>query len=296
MTATTNVRREERTITGAGTIKLFERRWLPAGPTTATILLIHGFGEHTGRYDFAGDWLARRGWAVRGFDLRGHGLSDGRRAAVATYREYLDDLRTYLPRVQSDAVGTPIYLLGHSMGGCITTLWLAVDRPPVAGAILSGAVLPRDGWRTPVFRLVKALGSRLPGIPLTALDAADVSRDPEIVRRYDADPLVYRGRLRAGHVASTLRAVERIERDAARIDMPLLILHGEQDALTSPDGSRWLYEHVSSTDRTLKTYDGLYHEILNEPEREQVLADMDAWLDARSVSRSAGSLGDAAAI
>ena len=296
MTATDNIRREERTIRGAGGIELFERCWLPDGPARATILLIHGFGEHTGRYDFAGEWLAARGWAVRGFDLRGHGLSDGPRATVPTYREYLDDLRACLPAVRAAAGGTPIYLLGHSMGGCVTALWLAVDRPPVAGTMLSGAVLPRDGWRSPLFRFVKALGARIPGLPLAALDAADVSRDSEIVRRYDADPLVYRGRLRAGHVAATLRSVERIERDAARIDVPLLIMHGEQDALASPEGSRWLYEHVSSTDRTLKIYDGLYHEILNEPEREQVLADMDAWLNARSLSRRAGSLGESAAI
>jgi alpha-beta hydrolase superfamily lysophospholipase len=263
-------------------MKSFERRWLPLDAPRATVILVHGYAEHTGRYDHVGAWLAERGYAVRGFDLRGHGLSDGPRALVRSFNEFLEDLREYLPRVTAEHVGTPIFLLGHSMGGGLTALWLAVDQPRVAGAMLSGPVAFSRGAVNPLGALFGWLGRIAPALPITSLDASAVSRDPGVVRRYEGDPLVYHGRVKAGLAAAMMRAARRTDRDAARIDVPLLLMHGGDDKLTSPDGSRRLHERVGSVDRTLRIYDGLYHEILNEPEREQVLEDIRTWLNART--------------
>jgi alpha-beta hydrolase superfamily lysophospholipase len=282
MTATsTDVRREESTFRNRQGMKLFERRWLPPGSPRAVIILVHGYAEHTGRYDHVGAWLAERGYALRGFDLRGHGLSDGPRAFVESFREFLDDLREYLPRVRAEHAGAPLLVLGHSMGGTITSLWLAVDQPPLTGAILSGPVAATGDRTNPVLRLLAAIGKRFPRLRLTTLAAASVSRDQEVVRRYEGDPLVYRGRTRAGLLAAMVRAVERVDRDAERIPGPVLIMHGTEDQLAAPEGSQRLDDRIGAADCTLKLYRGLYHEILNEPEKDQVLGDMLSWIEIR---------------
>jgi alpha-beta hydrolase superfamily lysophospholipase len=276
-----SVRHEEDAFDTAGG-RLFERRWLPEGVVRADVAIVHGYAEHSGRYAYAGEALARRGYAVHALDLRGHGRSDGAAACVGSFREYLDDVGAFLARVRQRGQGRPLFILGHSMGGAIVALLLVVDRPAVRGAMLSGAVVTSSGMPRVVRAIYKLIGRIAPRLPLTKLKAADVSRDPDVVARYDSDPLVYRGRMRAGLVAATVRATERIDRDAPSIATPMLIMHGAADALAKPDGAKALYERIASSDKTLKLYDGLYHEILNEPEKDQVIADILAWLDARS--------------
>jgi alpha-beta hydrolase superfamily lysophospholipase len=273
---------EHTTFDAAEGRRLFEQRWLPAGEPRAHLAIVHGYAEHSGRYAHVGEALAARGYAVHAVDLRGHGRSDGDRAIVRSFDEYLDDVRAFLGRVRDRAGGKPVFLFGHSMGGTIVTLELVVDRATLAGALLSGGVLTSS--RAPLLaRMILALlGRLLPKLPIVKLNAAHVSRDPEVVERYEHDPLVYHGRVRAGLIAAMGRAVRRIERDAGVIALPMLIMHGTEDLLASPDGSRALFDAISSSDKTLKMYDGLHHEILNEPEQDQVIADIAAWLDARS--------------
>jgi acylglycerol lipase len=279
---TAAVRREEDTFNAADGRRLYEQRWLPEGEARAHIAIVHGYAEHSGRYAHVGEALAQRGYAVCVLDLRGHGRSDGDRAIVRSFDEYLADVRAFLSRVRARGAGRPLFLLGHSMGGTIVTLELAVDHPQLAGAMLSGGVLTSSGTPRIVRAIFGLLGRLFPRLPLVKLKAEHVSRDPDVVRRYEEDPLVYRGRIRAGLAAAMGRAVRRIERDAPSISVPLLIMHGAADELAPPEGSSLLYERVASADKTLKLYDGLYHEILNEPERDQVVADIAAWLDARS--------------
>jgi alpha-beta hydrolase superfamily lysophospholipase len=198
--------------------------------------------------------------------------------------EYLLDMQAFLARVRERAGAQPMFLLGHSMGGAIVALALCVDPPGVRGVLLSGAVLPVDGgFGSRIQRWIAlALGKLAPRLPTIKLKSSDVSRDPHQVAKYDSDPLNYRGRIRAGLAAAMTRAVDRIKHDAPQITMPLLIMHGAADALASPDGSIAFHERIASADRTLKLYDGLYHEILNEPERDQVIADIASWMDARA--------------
>ncbi len=279
------VRTEEGVFAAADGLRLFERRWLPDPEPHAALAIVHGYAEHSGRYAHVGEALAGRGYAVFAFDLRGHGRSEGPRAFVRSFGAYLADLRVFLDRVSAAAPGRPLVLLGHSMGGTVVALAAVAAPPPVEGVLLSGAGLTLAGAPLPLQAAMLALGRLAPRLPLRRLAAADVSRDPDVVRRYAEDPLVYRGRMRAGLVAAMIRAVRRIDAGMEDVTLPLLIMHGTADALTQPEGSRELYRRARSADKTLKLYEGLYHEILNEPERAQVVDDIAGWLDARSSVR-----------
>jgi alpha-beta hydrolase superfamily lysophospholipase len=284
---TAPLRHEEHAFTAADGVRLYAQRWLPEATPRGHVAIVHGYAEHSGRYAHVGAALAARGYAVHALDLRGHGRSDGDRAIVRSFAEFLGDVRAFLSDVRRRADGSPLFLLGHSMGGAIVTLELAVDHPALAGALLSGAVLPSAGPPRVVTAIVGLVGRLLPRLPLVKLDAAHVSRDPDVVARYVDDPLVFHGRVRAGLIAAMGRAIRRIERDARSIALPVLIMHGADDKLASPEGSRLLYDRISSQDKTLTVYEGLHHEILNEPEQDRVIADIAAWLDART-ARAAG--------
>ena len=290
MQTTTNV--TEGYFAGAGGVRLFERRWQPDGEARAGLVIVHGFAEHSGRYAHVADALAGDGYAVSAFDLRGHGRSDGPRATVRSFGEYLADLRVVLDRASAESAGRPLFLFGHSMGGTIVALMCCVSPPPVEGVLLSGAGMTNDATPPWLQRAIVALGRVAPALPTVRLAATAVSRDPNVVRAYDADPLVYRGRVRAQMAAAMFRAMRRIEAGMPDITHPLLIKHGTADALVSPESSRALYERAASTDRTLKLYEGLYHEILNEPERDEVVADMLAWLHARTAPARQNGVGE----
>jgi alpha-beta hydrolase superfamily lysophospholipase len=246
------------------------------------IVIVHGYAEHSGRYAHVGDFLAERGYAVHAFDLRGHGRSPGPRVFVRSFDEYLTDLRALASDLTDRYHGAPLALLGHSMGGTIVALAAAERDPRVDAVLLSGAGLPAPGrGRRLMVLLLRLVGRFFPRLRLIKLKAADVSRDPEVVRMYDEDPLVYRGRMPMGLLSAMFNAGRRIDAETEQVDAPLLAMHGTADALTQPEGSRRFVDRASSHDKTLRLYDGLYHEILNEPERERVLADIGAWLDAR---------------
>lgn len=274
-------RREESTFRARDGLQLFERRWLPDHDARANIVIVHGYAEHSGRYDHVCGRLAERGYAAFGFDLRGHGRSAGPRALVRSFAEYLIDLDDYVQRVRG-ADRTPTFVLGHSMGGTIVALWAITGQPHVAGIILSGSGLTRDPRGRVLAPVLDALGRFAPSLPLARLDSALVSRDEAVVHAYDADPLVYRGRIRAGLIAASLRAARRIERAMEELSLPILILHGAEDGLADPEGSRRLYERARSSDKRCEVYEGLYHEIFNEPEQVRVLRDVTDWLDART--------------
>ena len=264
-------------------LQLFERSWRPAQPKAA-VVIIHGFAEHSGRYEHVVARLAARGYAVQALDLRGHGRSEGKRTFVRSMDEHTGDVERFLARIRERESGLPVFLLGHSMGGMIVALMLITsgDRG-LRGAVLSGAaVRSTRGSARIVQLLLRALGRLFPRLPLAKLDGTLVSRDPTVVERYDNDPLVYRGRVPAGTARAMIHAGRKVTKEMEAISPPLLILHGSEDGLVDPEGSRDLYERAGSADKALKIYDGLYHEILNEPEQDEVLRDIIDWLDART--------------
>lgn len=279
----------EGTFETSGGLRLFERSWQPDGAPRGVLALVHGYAEHSGRYEYVGVWLAQRGYAVHALDLRGHGQSDGDRVFVRSFNEYLDDVDAFLALVRERHDGATPWLMGHSMGGTVVTLAAVTRRPEVRGLLLSGAVLAATaGTPRIVTQTMLLLGRFVPRLRVRKLAAATVSRDPEVVALYDSDPLNFRGKMPAGLIASMIRADRVIGERMERIELPLLILHGTEDVLSSSDGSEALYRRAGSSDKTLKMYDGLYHEILNEPERDVVLEDMASWLDARSSARGTG--------
>lgn len=276
-------RADGRLETGRGP-GLLRRTWRPASPRAA-LLLVHGYGEHCGRYDHVGCWLAARGIAVHAYDHRGHGRSEGRRCHVDAFGDYLDDLAAMLDAVRGEAPDRPLFLLGHSMGGLVVTAFLRERGPDVAGAITSGAALalpdafPR--WRVTLAQVMRRVAPRL-ALP-SGLDAEGVSRDPAVVRAYRDDPLV-ESAMTTSLAMELLSALRRTAGGGAEVRVPMLLLHGGADRLCPVEGSRAFAKTVATPGSGLRVYPGLYHEILNEPEHETVLGDVLAWIDERLAS------------
>ncbi len=264
-------------------LRLHLHRWLPKGNPKAVVIIVHGFCEHGGRYGRMAVDLYQHDYAVYAADLRGHGRSLGQRAWVRRFDEYLDDLQLVFEHVAHKYPQLPLFLFGHSMGGAIATLYCLERKPLPCGLILSGPALLIAADVFPWLRRLAALGSALcPRLRIARMGCRYLSRDEQVVEAFKNDPFVFHERfpIRTGN--EVLRAAKRIESLMPRLTLPLLILHGTGDRVADPQGSRRLHDEAASTDKTLQLYEGLYHEVLSEPEREQVLGDLLAWLDARS--------------
>jgi acylglycerol lipase len=264
-------------------LRLFERRWQPDRPPRAEVLLVHGFIEHGGRYAATAEFLARNGCAVAVADLRGHGKSEGPRCWISTFDEYIDDLDGCFDRALRRAGGTPLFVLGHSLGGLIAVLWCIRRRPNLAGLILSGPALQVSKRLFPWLQNLARIGSVLfPRLRLVRMGGRNISRDPKIVAEFRDDPLVFHGRFPVRTGAEILRAGGLARDKFAAVRAPLLILQGGADRVVSAEASRELCQRAEATDKTLRLYTGLYHEVLNEPEKEQVLADLLGWIQERA--------------
>lgn len=264
-----------------GSSHLYRRTWLPQDPPRAAIILVHGLGEHSGRYENLARHCTDLGFAVHAIDHYGHGKSDGHPGYVERFSVYLDGVRALHEYVRQLHGETPVFLLGHSMGGLISAAYLLEQQHAFRACVLSGPALKSDAEPPAlVMVIVRLLAALLPTVPLLGLDPAGVSRDPEVVRDYVADALVHHGKLTARLIAEMSKAMRNTLAQSGAIRLPLLIMHGDQDVLTSPAGSQALLDAVSSEDKTLKLYPGLYHEIFNEPEKDDVLTDMTNWLEA----------------
>lgn len=267
-------------------LRLFERRWQPNDEPRAEVLLVHGFIEHGGRYAPTAETLVGRGYAVSVTDLRGHGKSDGPRCSIRSFDEYIDDLGTCFDRVVRRAEGKPLFVLGHSLGGLIAVLWCLRCQPKLSGLILSGPALQVGRRLFPWLRhLAKLASAVFPRLRLVRLGCRSISRDPAIIAEFCADPLVFHGRFPIRSGAEILRAGDLARAGFEQVRTPLLILHGTADRVAAVEASQELFQRAEATDKTLHLYPGLYHEVLNEPEEEQVLADLIQWIDERTQIR-----------
>lgn len=261
--------------------KLYEQSWFPKSEPKAVVIIVHGYAEHSGRYAYVAEYLCGYDYVVETFDLRGHGKSEGKKTYVKSFDEYLKDLDQFLIRTRGKYPEKPIFLFGHSMGGAIVTLYAITRQPKVKGLLLSGAALKISDDISPLMlRLSPIIGFLFPKLPTIKLDSTAVSRDPEVVKWYDNDPLNYRGGVPARTGAEINRATKCIQSQMESIELPLLIMHGTADRLADPEASKKLYSRANSKDKTLKLYEGSYHEILNDPEKARVMDDMMKWLDA----------------
>jgi alpha-beta hydrolase superfamily lysophospholipase len=257
-------------------------------PARAAIALIHGLAEHAGRYTALAARLNAAGIDVYAIDLRGHGRASGRRATIRRFDDYLDDTEALVAHAAAQTAKrhTPLFLMGHSMGGAIAALY-AIERAPragvkFAGLLLSSAALApgRDvpQWMISASRVMSAIW---PSFPAMKIDAALLARDVAVVEANRADPLVHHGAIPARTGAELLEAMKRIEAGRAQLRLPVLVWHGTEDKLTEPEGSRAFGARVGSPDRTLTLYEGSLHETLNDLDRERVITALLDWIDKR---------------
>ncbi len=273
---------ETTTLTGSDGVSLFCRIWLPAAPPRAVLTIVHGLGEHSGRYQHVADFLVARGFAVFAVDLRGHGKSGGKRGHINHFQDYVNDARTLMAHARQQVPAVPIFLLGHSMGG-LTALLFALKHPPeLAGVIASGPGL-RTRLHIPVWKaaLGKVMSNLWPTLSMpNGIDPHDLCHDPAVVAAYIADPLVHNN-VTTRWYAEFTAAGEWALAQASTLRVPALILQGGADPIIDPAGARQFFERITLDDKRHIEYPGLYHEILNEPEQLTVLNDIETWLKPR---------------
>jgi alpha-beta hydrolase superfamily lysophospholipase len=274
--------RTERSFDGVGGVRIVYDVWTPDTDPRGVVVLAHGLGEHARRYDHVAQRLGDSGLITYALDHRGHGRSGGKRVYLRDISEYTDDFHTLVGIAADDHPGLKLVVLGHSMGGGIVFSYGVEHPDDYTAMVLSGPVVDtQDAVSSAKMFVAKVLGKIAPGLPVEELPADAVSRDPEVVAAYIADPLVHHGKIPAGIARAMLGVGETMPQRAGALTAPLLVVHGEQDKLVPAEGSRHLVECVGSTDVHLKVYPELYHEVFNEPERAVVLDDVASWIEVR---------------
>jgi len=269
------------TLKQHGNANIYYQSWLPDDKAKAALLIVHGLAEHSGRYGNLVNHLVPAGYAAYGLDHYGHGKSDGDRVYVDRFSAFIDGLECYETMVRAWQPDLPIFLVGHSMGGLIGAYYLLDHQAGLAGAVLSGpAVKIPSNISGATILAGKILSTLAPKARLLPLEVAAISRDQEVVKAYVSDPLVYTGKMTARLSVEMLKAMQRVTAEARKITLPIFILNGGADRLVEPDAARMLYAGVSSQDKKLTIYEGFFHEVYNEPEREQPLNDVETWLNS----------------
>ncbi len=269
-------------LAGARNLSVYYQYWTPESAPKALLLLVHGAGEHSERYRPLARYFTRHGYAIAALDHPGHGKSEGRYGHVERFDDFVSTLDIFQRKVTGDFPQLPQILLGHSMGGLISSLYLLRNQQNVVACVMSGPAIKTDiepGYLQ--LLLIRCLSMVAPKSGVLQLDAAGVSRDPAVVAAYVSDPLVNHDKMSARMVAELFAGMKQVQAEAGQITLPLLLLHGGADVMASPEGSRFLYEHVSSADKTLEIFPGLFHEIFNEPEHEAIFATVLEWCDKR---------------
>jgi alpha-beta hydrolase superfamily lysophospholipase len=274
------MRHREFTAAGIGGIDLYAQGWLPGGPPRAVIVVSHGLAEHGGRYETLAGELVQRGYAVYAIDHRGHGRSSGPRANIERFSHLVSDFCAFTGRCSREHLDTPVFMLGHSMGGAVAFASALRLQHTLRGLVLSAPALATDQAVGPLQeRFVRFLSVVAPNTGALALPADAVSRDASVVARYEADPLVHHKGIPARTLVELLDAMQGFPARAHELRLPTLVLHGTADKLVPLAATQPVYKAFGTRDRIVKLYDGLYHEVFNEPERERVTADLFRWLE-----------------
>ena len=247
----------------------------------AVVVIVHGMGEHGRRYGHVVERLIQQGYRVAVPDHLGHGRSGGARLRISKFSQYSADLDRVISEVE--IANVPTFLIGHSMGGEIALDYVLSHPKRVAGLVLSGpAVMPGADLPRPLIALSKLAGRLAPTLPTLALDVESISRDPAVVAEYRNDPLVYHGKIPARLGGEMVATMQSFPSRLPELRTPILVMHGSADTLVNPEGSRMVERLAGSTDKTLIMWDGLRHEIFNEPERDEVLDHVVKWLADRT--------------
>jgi acylglycerol lipase len=272
----------EETIGGnGGGPAIFLRSWRPTGrDPRAVVVICHGVNSHGGQHRWSAEQLVAGGHAVYALDLRGRGRSEGARFYVAHVSEYVSDVSAVVELAKARHPGLPVFLLGHSAGGVVSCTYALEHQAQLAGLICESFA-----FRVPApdfaLSLIKGVSRFAPRLRALKLKNEDFSRDPKAVEALNADPLTQNEAQPAKTVAALVRADERLKKEFPKITLPVFILHGTADKATVPSGSQFFYDTVGSRDKTLKLYEGHFHDLLNDVGKETVIADIKSWIDAR---------------
>jgi acylglycerol lipase len=285
---TTLAAAHEETIDSAKGIRIFVRSWVPESQARAVVVVCHGVNSHGGQYVWAAEQLASAGLAVFALDLRGRGRSEGERFYVEDVADYVSDVANTIGLAKSRYPGLPVYLLGHSAGGVVSATYVLDNQKELAGFVCESFAfqVPAPGF---ALAAIKGISYLAPRLPVLRLKNEDFSRDPKAVDALNNDPLTAHEVQPAITVAALVRADERLHDEFPSITLPLLIMHGTDDKATVCRGSQFFYETAGSSDKTLKLYEGHYHDLLNDTGKEQVLADIRQWIAARLAQTSSTS-------
>lgn len=260
-------------------LHLYCQGWEPDGEARAVIGLVHGLGEHSGRYVHMANFLNQAGYTLLAFDLRGHGKSQGQRGHIPSFEAYMDDIDRLIEELSARYPDEPRFLYGHSMGGLLVLNYVLRRKPYLAGVVVTGPAL-RTSLENQTFKktIVQVMGSLLPTMTIpSGLEAQDLSRDPRVVEAYRNDPLIHDATT-LGWAKAMLPVLSWTMEQASDFPLPLLIMHGTQDRLNFVEGSQEFAQRVP--DCQLRLWENCYHEIHNEPEQEEVFTYLSEWLDS----------------
>lgn len=270
----------ESTFKGVGGLNIFFRSWRPSESPRAVVTIIPGFNSHSGYYEWVATQLTADGIAVYAIDLRGRGKSDGERFYVQNFEDYVTDVASFVSMVKEKEKGLPVFMLGHSAGGVVACNYALDHQPELVGLICESFAyqVPAPDFALAV---LKGLSHIAPHAHVLKLHNEDFSRDTAVVDFMNSDPLIAHETQPTQTVAAMVRADERLKKEFPKITLPLLILHGTKDKATKPGGSRYFFETAGSNDKTLKLYEGSFHDPLNDLDKQLVIADIRSWINER---------------
>jgi alpha-beta hydrolase superfamily lysophospholipase len=269
----------EGSFEGVDGIKIFTREWQPAGKAHGVVVISHGLNAHSGLYEWAAQQFTSNGLAVYALDHRGRGHSEGERFFVKKFADWTTDLATFIDIVKTREPGLPVFLLGHSAGGVIACGYTLEHQDELAGLICEDFAYQIPAPDAAI-ALLKGVSHVAPHAHVLKLKNEDFSRDPVVVAAMNADPLIANEKQPSETIAELARADELLKKSFPQITLPVLILHGTADKVTKPSGSKEFYEKAGSSDKTLKLYEGHFHDLLADLGKQQVMADIQAWIDA----------------
>lgn len=271
---------KESTFEGGGGLKIFTRAWETENAPRGVVVIVHGFNSHSGQYFWVAEQFVKNGFAVYALDLRGRGRSEGERFYVDKFSDYADDVATFVSTAKSENSGLPVFVLGHSAGGVVSCVYALEHQSEIDGLICESFAfqVPAPDFALAVF---KGLSYIAPHFHALTLKNEDFSRDPKTVESMNDDPLIKGESQPLETLAEMVRADERLKEEFPKITLPVLILHGTEDKATKFSGSQFFYDTAGSTDKTLKLYEGHYHDLLNDIDKEIVMNDILQWIDER---------------
>jgi alpha-beta hydrolase superfamily lysophospholipase len=270
----------EGTFEGVGGLKIATRSWRPDEAVRGIVLLIHGFNSHSGYMVWPAEQFCSKGFAAYALDLRGRGKSEGERFYVEKFSDWLEDVDSLAAIARSENPGVPVYVLGHSVGGVIASSYVFEHQTEIAGLICESFAL--DVGLPQIAQLALEGASYLiPHLPVYSLKNEIFSRDPAVVSAMNNDPLIANEKQPAETASEVLKAAARLKDNMPNLKVPVFIIHGTADEATRPEGSQYFYDNVGSEDKTLKLYEGGYHDLLNDIDKETVMADILAWVTER---------------